>query len=123
MYKGIETNAGGAAAVDMAEVKFAGSDETFVSVDLTDLAPGTYEWIRVSLIYDNYVIDFYTNQVPLTDMNLSGRLESYVGFNNYITSHVIKDSKLVVNENKLQGWVVEWGGRTFRNVLRLSEQR
>jgi len=110
LYKGIETNAGGTAAVDIEQAKFAGSGETFISVDLASLAPGTYEWIRVSLTYQKYEIDYYVNQPPLTDMNLTGRLASYVGFNNYITSHVIKDSTVVVNANKLQGyWAFEWG--------------
>jgi hypothetical protein len=121
MYKGPETTAGGANAVNIEEAIFAGPGQTFVSVNLADLAPGTYEWIRVSLTYQNYEIDYYYNQSPLTNMNLTGNLASYVGFNNYITSHVVKDSNVVVNSNKLQGyWAFEWGleylGGTYGGV-------
>ena len=49
MYKGPETTAGGTNAVNIAEAIFACPGQTFVSVNLADLAPGTYEWIRVSL--------------------------------------------------------------------------
>lgn len=121
MYKGPETTAGGDNAVNISEALFAGPGETFVSVDLADLAPGTYEWIRVSLTYQNYEIDYYYNQAPLSNLNLTGNLASYVGFNNYITSHMVKDSNVVVNANKLQGyWAFEWGleysGSTYGGV-------
>lgn len=110
MYKGEETTAGGTNAVDIAQAKFAGPEETFVTVELKDLAPGTYKWIRVSLTYQNYEIDYYHNQAPLLDLDLKGHLASYVGFNNYITSYNVKDSTVVVNSNKLQGyWAFEWG--------------
>lgn len=110
MYHGAETTAGGDNAVDIAQARYAAPGETFVSVNLSNLAPGTYEWIRVSLTYQNYDIDYHVNQAPLTNMDYTGRLASYVGFNNYITSHTVKDSTIAVNENKLQGyWAFEWG--------------
>lgn len=110
MYHGAETTTGGDNAVNIAQARFAAPGETFVSVNLSNLAPGTYEWVRVSLTYQNYEIDYFYNQAPLTNLDLVGRLASYVGFNNYITSHTVKDSNVVVNANKLQGyWAFEWG--------------
>ena len=111
VYKGTETEVGGAAAVDFDKAPRSGEDELFLSVDLTKLAPGTYTWLRVSLTYQKYVIQYRYNNPPyFEDLILDGTLASFVGFNTYIKSHTIKDSVRVVNANKAQGyWAFETG--------------
>ncbi len=112
VYHGVETSAGGSAAVDFDQAPLAGDGETIVSVDLSTLAPGTYNWIRASLTYQKYDIEYrYNNPSLAENLDLTGTLASFVGFNNYITSLKIKDSTISVNDDKLQGfWALETGG-------------
>lgn len=122
VYQGEETTAGGDKAVDMSKAIFAGNGEEFVSLDLSTLPAGTYEWVRVSLTYQNYDIDYRLNVDPwIVDQDYTGRLSSYVGYNNYITSHTVKDSVVTVNDDKVQGyWAFESGvevaGQTYGSV-------
>jgi len=64
VYMGQETTAGGAKAVDFDQAILAANGETFLSMDLSQLAPGTYNWIRVSLTYQKYDIDFRLDYPP-----------------------------------------------------------
>jgi hypothetical protein len=109
VYMGAETTAGGANAVDFNQAVIATNGETFLSMDLSTLAPGTYNWIRVSLTFQKYDIQYRLNSAPfIVNQDFTGTLSSFVGFNNYITSHTIKDSTVAVNQNKLQGyWAFE----------------
>ncbi len=112
VYKGDETTAGGANAVDFDKAPRSGEGVTFLSLDLSTLPPGTYTWLRVSLTYQKYDIAFRYNNPPyFENADLTGTLASFVGFNTYITSHKVKDSTLVINDDKLQGyWAFENSG-------------
>ena len=106
IFEGIETTAGGTTAVDFQQANIVAENENFLSIPLSSLQSGTYEWIRSSLTYQNYDINFLFQGVDYT-----GTLASFVGFNNYITSHDINGSAIVVNDNKLQGyWAFETNG-------------
>ncbi len=111
VYNGIETTAGGDAAVDFDQAAKGGNGSTILSMDLSTLPPGTYEWLRVSLTYQNYDIDYRLNYPPyIENGDFTGTLASFVGFNTYITSHTVKDSVVVVNDDKVQGyWAFETG--------------
>jgi hypothetical protein len=104
VYHGPETTAGGPNAVDFDQAIVKGDGETFISIPLSNLSPGTYEWLRVSLTYQNYDIDFKAAGNIYT-----GTLASFVGFNNYITSYDINTQTVSVNDDKLQGY---WGFET-----------
>lgn len=107
VFEGAVTNAGGATAVDFDQAHIAGDDEVFFSIPLSQLSPGTYEWIRASLTYQNYNINYKAQ-----GFNLTGRLASFVGFNTYITDHTIQNQTVSVNGNKLQGyWAFESAGQ------------
>src|SRR5687767_1618820 len=54
IYKAAETEAGGSRAINFARSRFAGHNEVFLTVPIRDIAPGTYEWLRVSLAYQNF---------------------------------------------------------------------
>jgi len=106
IYKGGETIAGGANAVNFQAAKVVTENETFLSIPLSAIQAGTYEWARVSLTYQNYNIGFLFNGTDYT-----GTLASFVGFNNYITSYPVNNQSVTVNANKAQGyWAFETVG-------------
>lgn len=107
VYKAPQVSTGGATAIDFTNSKFAGNDQTFLSVPVKDFAAGTYTWLRVSLAYQNYNI--YMNALGQT---IDATLASFIGFNTYLGNYKVKDSTVVVNANKLQGyWALE--GKVF----------
>ena len=107
LYKAPEVTTGGSTAIDFTNAKFAGNNQVFLSVPVKSFAAGTYNWLRVSLAYQNYNI--YLNALGQT---IDATLASFIGFKTYLGSYKVKDSTVVVNANKLQGyWALE--GRVF----------
>jgi hypothetical protein len=103
LYKAPQVSTGGATAIDFSNSKFAGNNQVFLSVPVTSFAAGTYNWLRVSLAYQNYNV--YMNAVGQT---IDATIASFIGFNTYLKSYKVKDSTVMVNANKLQGyWAVE----------------
>ena len=109
LYHQAETNLGGATAIDYSKAVIKNDGETFFEVPLKDVTPGSYEWLRVSLSYQNY------NVYMRVDTTISGlsihqyfdaTIASFVGFNTYINNFNIKNKNYVVNANKKQGY---WG--------------
>jgi hypothetical protein len=103
LYHAPETTAGGENAIDFSQSVRVAEGETFLSIPLSQVAAGTYPWLRVSLAYQNYDI-----QVRSQTFDLTGTIASFVGFNTYITSHVVNTQSIDVNGNKKQGyWAFE----------------
>ncbi len=109
VYFGPETTVGGASAVDFNQAILVGEHEAFLRIPLKDISPGTYEWLRVSLTYQNYDIKFRAS-----GFDLVGRIASFVAFNTYITNYKINTQTVNVNANKLQGF---WGFETLGQVF------
>ena len=108
VYSGAETTQGGTMAIDFQSAQFAGNDEVFITIPLNQLAAGTYNWVRVSLAYQEGSINILQNGNDIT-----GTLASFVGYNSYITNFDINGSTFNINENKLQGfWAFEALGFT-----------
>jgi len=108
LFQGTETTQGGSVAIDFQNAQFAGNNETFVTIPLSEVAEGNYEWVRISLAYQEGGINLIANGIEIT-----GTLGSFVGFNNYISSFNINGSTFTVKENKLQGfWAFEALGFT-----------
>jgi hypothetical protein len=102
LYRAPETTAGGNNAIDFSQSTLAADGETFFSVPLSD-AVGTYKWLRVSLAYQNYDINFRWSNFDLT-----GTVASFIGFNTYITSFAPNHHTITVNDDMLQGyWAFE----------------
>lgn len=99
LYHAPETSAGGATAIDFSQAKIVGEGEAFLSIPLKNLPSGSYEYVRVSLSYQNYNIN-----VRASGADYVGTLASFVGYNNYITTHSINGNPFVVNDDKLQGY-------------------
>lgn len=103
LYFNSETTSGGTNAIDFEKAIIVAEGEEFISIPLPSIPPGTYEYIRVSLAYQNYNID-----VLAAGVNATGRLASFVGYNTYISKFKVKDSELSINANRKQGfWAFE----------------
>lgn len=104
LYKGEETVLGGDTALAFDQAIIRGECEDFIRIPFSQFAAGTYQWIRVSLSYQNYDIEY-----KFAGNMYSGTLASFIGYNNYITSYQIKNEVIEVNDDKLQGF---WGFET-----------
>jgi len=112
VYHNEETIAGGSTAIDFSKSNPVGNNQVFFSIPLKDVSPGSYQWLRVSLAYQNYNIAFRVN-VGGNDYDLVGTLASFIGYNTYVTSYKIKDSTVTLNANRRQGY---WAFETIYNV-------
>ena len=101
-------------AIDFSQSVVVSQGQVFASKPLSQITPGTYKWIRVSLAYQNYDINYSIlsgTQVSPTytlssQYNGTGTIASFIGYNTYITSYKIKTQSVTVNAAKLQGY---WG--------------
>jgi hypothetical protein len=109
IYRGAETSAGGSFAADFDKAIIKGDGEVFKKIPLKNIAPGTYEWLRVSLTYQNFDLKYKYQGVSST-----GRLASFVGWNTYIKSHKIRSMNEQINANKLQGY---WAFEDFGIII------
>ena len=117
LYKAPETSAGGSNAIDFDQSVFAGNGEEFYSVPIKNIAPGDYEWLRISLAYQNYDIKYYVDTTingVTVKQEFPGTLASFIGFNTYIKNYTIKTQSMTVNGNEKQGY---WGFETTINYL------
>ena len=104
IFTGPETTSGGNNAINFQSATFAGNDEVFLSIPLSEVANGNYDWVRVSLAYQEGDINFKATN----GNDYSGTLASFVGYNTYITSFNLNGSSFNVNANRLQGfWAFE----------------
>ena len=78
MYHAPETMAGGTTAIDFSQAKIVSENEAFLTIPLDQVTPGIYEWVRVSLSYQNFSVNLLHN-----NQNYAATLESFVGYNTY----------------------------------------
>lgn len=104
LYKAPETQSGGNVAIDFDQAIVVTPGEVFLTIPIDDITAGNYEWVRLSLSYQNYDINFAFN-----GLSLSGTVASFVGFDTYLQSYTIKNESITVNENRRQGY---WGFET-----------
>lgn len=114
VYKGETTPFGGAdpEPADFDQAIKVGNGDVFYSLNLKDVQPGDYTWARVSLIYQNFDVDFRAY-----GQTMVGTLASFVGYNTYINSYMINAESVPVYGNKLQGY---WGWETHPNQFMSS---
>ena len=99
IYHAPETIIGGSNAIDFDQSKIVAQGETFLKIPLSQVAVGSYEWMRVSLSYQNYQIN-----IRNANVDYAGTLASFVGFNTYISSFNIGNNIFPVNGNRPQGY-------------------
>jgi hypothetical protein len=112
VYKAAETSAGGNTAIDFEKSAFAGNNEVFYELPIKDIAVGEYEWVRISLAYQNadvkYRVDTAINGIAISQ-DVTGTIAGFIGFNTYLKSYTIKNQSIALNSNKAQGY---WGFET-----------
>jgi hypothetical protein len=112
LYNAPVTTAGGASAIDFSKSSVVGDGAVFFSIPLSQLAAGTYKWLRVSLAYQNYNITMVINSA-----NLAATVASFIGYDTYISSYNLSDTVIAVNSDKLQGyWALETNYLGFKYV-------
>ena len=99
LYHADETTQGGSVAIDFDQAIVVSEGETFLKIPLSQVAQGNYEYVRVSLAYQDYNISIRNNGT-----DYQGRLASFVGYNTYINTHYIGSNSFPVNANRLQGY-------------------
>ena len=122
VYHADETTTGGDNAIVFSKTKIVGKGETFYSIPLKNVAPGEYEYLIVSVGYQNFDVKYYMDttvvvpSVPniVIQQEFPGTIASFIGFNSYITNYKIKTETVQVNGNKKQGY---WGFETKSNYM------
>ena len=99
LYHADETTQGGSVAIDFSKAVIVSEGEVFLKIPLSQVAQGNYEYVRVSLAYQEYNISVRNNGA-----DYQGKLASFVGYNNYITTHTLDNNSFPVNGNRLQGY-------------------
>ncbi len=113
LYMTPTTTQGGDTAIDFSKEVLTPNNTVFYSVELDSVTPGTYQYLRVSLAYQNFDAELYED----TTINYSGNnitvqgffpctVASFVGVNTYITSYTVKTQSITVNGSRAQGY---WG--------------
>ena len=108
------TEAGGTTAIDFDQELFLSETDNSISIPLSDLAPGTYEYIRSSIGFQQYKIIYNLGGAASTipgwpnglsdDIDIDGTIASFLGFNTYINEYMLASQMVTVNANKLQGY-------------------
>jgi len=108
VYHAPETTRGGDKAIDFSSSIVKAPGELWLEIPLSEINPGTYEWVRLSLSYQNYDIVFHYDNQPYV-----ATLASFLGFNQYIESFQLGDEAVDVNANRRQGY---WGINSIAGV-------
>jgi hypothetical protein len=116
VFKASETSVGGGNAIDFEKCTIAGEGVTFFTIPIKDVTPGAYEWLRLSLAYQNYDVTFRVDTTIATvpiHSDFTGTVASFIGFNTYIKSYKVKTDTIIVNGNRKQGY---WGLETSATI-------
>ena len=110
LYKGAETNKGGSMAVDFQQLQLTEDGAQFLESNIKDIPVGTYEWLRISVAFQDYQVEYNLKEIPfIGDLtNETATVASFLGFNNYIENYQVDNLALDVNGNRKQGfWAFE----------------
>jgi len=120
LYRAAETTIGGSMAIDFEKAVNAKDGEVFFKVPIKDVKVGDYEWLRVSLAYQNYEVKFLIDtSITVAGTNYPIKQEfpcnvaSFVGFNSYIKNYKLNTQTVTVNGNRTQGY---WGSEAYGTV-------
>lgn len=109
LYHQQETTQGGDNAILHSAAVTKNDGDAFFEVPLKDVPAGTYEWLRVSLAYQNYKVKLRVDTTIAgfaINQFFDATIASFVGFKTYIDNFTIQTKTIAVNANKKQGF---WG--------------
>jgi hypothetical protein len=101
IYRATENTLGWTNAVEFDDLNLVGEGEEAFSIPISQVASGSYKWIRLSVAYQNADIKFKSNSYVGW-----GTVASFLSFNTWINDFTIKTQSITVNDDKLQGY---WG--------------
>jgi hypothetical protein len=105
-----KTMNGGDKAIDYQQVRSVKEGEIIVSIPLKNITPGTYNWIRTSVAYQNFDVVFNMLNVPFAGNFLEerGTFATFTAANTYITPYKVSEKMDSTKGNKKQGyWCLE----------------
>jgi hypothetical protein len=91
-----------------------GNNEEFYRIPLSQVGAGTFNWLRVSLAYQEYDISVRISSPP-NDYDFITRVASFIGYNTYIRNYQLADTTITVNDFKKQGY---WGLRVNSPLIK-----
>ncbi len=113
LYHAPETTKGGATAIEFGYSVVVKENAIFFSKALNEITPGTYNWLRLSLSYQNYDIPYLSNILAGTQ---HGTIASFLGYKTYVEKYKIKTQDYIPSasvggptSNHPQGY---WGFET-----------
>lgn len=110
IYTGEETTEGGDTAINFIRSVLSGNYEVFYALSLKEIPAGDYEYLRLSVAYQNYTlhlhIDSTINDSVTVKDDFFGTIASFIGYKTYITSYSIRNEFITLDSNMLQGY---WG--------------
>ncbi|WP_435624903.1 hypothetical protein [Flagellimonas sp.] len=108
------TNQGGLEAIDFENELFLTESDNKISIPLSDVSPGTYEFFRASIGFQQYKIVYNLAGLSIQhtswpkgvadDIDVEGTVASFLGFNTYINQYFLGNQTITVDSNKLQGY-------------------
>jgi hypothetical protein len=104
VYMGPQVEKNGVMAIDFDNEKIVKDGEVLVKIPLSQITPGSYTYLRNSLSYQHYNIDFLYNDVNLGALNLQGEIASFVGFKTFINDYQLGAEIIPVNSVVNQGY-------------------
>jgi len=105
IYQSAETSLGGSNAIDFDQLNSVADGEVIYKVPIKNLTPGTFQYLRVSIAYQEYDVA-YTASSGGQSFDFTGRIASFVGYNQYLRKVAVSSGELSVNANRKQGfWV------------------
>ncbi len=113
LYKAPEVTTLFDTAIDFSKSVFGADGDAFLSIPLSSIKPGTYQWLRVSLAYQNFDVPYRLDTIlngQNFNSNYIGTIASFIGFKTYIESYTIKTKSVSLNSFRPQGY---WGFETI----------
>jgi hypothetical protein len=98
-------------AVDFAELPVVEPGEELVAVPLSDLAAGTYEYLRVSVSYQRFRVQGHADFMG-TDVAADVEVAAFVEEEMYVDSYELGDETVDVGAVKKQGYYGAWSQYT-----------
>lgn len=94
LYHATETTAGGTKAIQFSKSVVVKENVIFYSSPISQITPGMYKWLRLSLSYQNYDIPYKANALPGNQIG-TGTVASFLGYKTYVTKYKIKDQDYI----------------------------